>query len=104
MYQLLSLLMLEHCLIIGLWMLFRGWMAIGNSLELRAYGIFDWTWLLGTGFMIILLSILILARPLFASVNVGVWTSFSFIISGIFWIFLSLQLKKNQGALKDELI
>jgi uncharacterized membrane protein HdeD (DUF308 family) len=85
-------------LIMGLWMLFRGCMAIGNSLELRAYGILDWTWLLATGFMIIILSILILAHPLFASVNVVVWTSFAFIISGIFRVFLSLQLRKIRST------
>ena len=81
-------------LIMGLWMLFRGCMAIGSSLELRAYGVLDWTWLMATGVLIILLSLLIIGHPLFTALNVVVWTAFAFILSGIFRIYLSLQLKK----------
>lgn len=80
--------------IIGLWMLFRGFMAIGSSIELRAYGVLDWLWLLFTGILIVVLSLLIIGHPLFAAVNIVIWTAFAFILCGIFRIFLSLQLKK----------
>lgn len=80
--------------IIGLWMLFRGFMAIGSSLKLRAYGVLDWSWLLVTGMLIVILSLLIIGHPLFAAINIVIWTAFAFIISGIFRIYLSLQLKK----------
>lgn len=80
-------------IIIGLWMLFRGCMAIGSSLELRAYGILDWAWLLITGILIVILSLLIIGHPLFAAVSIVIWTAFAFVLSGIFRIYLSLQLK-----------
>jgi uncharacterized membrane protein HdeD (DUF308 family) len=81
-------------LIMGLWMLFRGCMAIGSSLELRAYGVMDWIWLLVTGVLIVVLSLLIIGNPVFAAINIVVWTAFAFIVSGVFRILLSLQLKK----------
>jgi uncharacterized membrane protein HdeD (DUF308 family) len=79
--------------IIGLWMLFRGFMAISSSIELRAYGILDWAWLLLTGILIVVLSVLIIADPLFGAINIVVWTAFAFLLSGIFRILLSLQLR-----------
>lgn len=91
-YPLLTMIVMP--IIIGLWMLFRGFMAIGSSIELRAYGILDWLWLLFTGILIVLLSLFIIGHPLFAAINIVVWTAFAFILSGIFRIFLSLQLKK----------
>ncbi|WP_316818260.1 HdeD family acid-resistance protein [Pedobacter nyackensis] len=91
-YPLLTMVVMP--VIIGLWMLFRGFMAIGNSIELRAYGVLDWVWLLLTGILIVVLSLLIIGHPLFAAINIVMWTAFAFILSGIFRIFLSLQLKK----------
>jgi len=91
-YPLLSMIVLP--MIMGLWMLFRGCMAIGSSLELRAYGVLDWIWLLVTGVLIVLLSLLIIAHPLLAAFTVVIWTAFAFILSGIFRIFLSIQLRK----------
>ena len=91
-YPLLTMVVMP--LVMGLWMLFRGCMAIGSSLELRAYGVMDWTWLLVTGILIVLLSLLIIGSPVFAAINIVVWTAFAFIVSGVFRILLSLQLKK----------
>ncbi|MNL34206.1 hypothetical protein D3C87_1561690 [compost metagenome] len=69
-------------------------MAIGSSIELRAYGILDWVWLLLTGILIVVLSLLIIGHPLLSTINIVMWTAFAFILSGIFRIFLSLQLRK----------
>jgi len=81
-------------LVLGLWMLFRGCMAIGSSIELRTYGVLDWIWLMVNGVLIVILSILIIGHPLFSMINVVVWTAFAFIISGVFRLLLSLQLRK----------
>jgi len=80
-------------IIIGLWMLFRGFMAISSSIELRAYGVLDWVWLLLTGILIVVLSVLIIGDPFFGDINIVVWTAFAFLLSGIFRILLSLQLR-----------
>ncbi|WGQ10629.1 DUF308 domain-containing protein [Pedobacter gandavensis] len=91
-YPLLTMVVMP--IIIGLWMMFRGFMAISSSIELRAYGVLDWVWLLLTGILIVVLSLLIIGHPLLATINIVMWTSFAFILSGIFRIFLSLQLRK----------
>lgn len=79
--------------VIGLWMLFRGCMAIDNILGFKAFGILYWMWLIVTGGLMILLSLIILGSPLSEFVNAVIWTAFCFILSGIFRIYLSLQLK-----------
>ena len=80
-------------IIMGLWMLFRGFMAISSSIELRAYGVLDWVWLLLTGILIVILSVLIIGDPFFGDINIVVWAAFAFLLSGVFRIFLSLQLR-----------
>ncbi|OCX54007.1 hypothetical protein BEL04_06950 [Mucilaginibacter sp. PPCGB 2223] len=80
--------------IVGFWMLFRGFMAIGSAIEMRAYGIWDWGWLLVVGIIIILLALAILANPAFGIANILMWTSIAFIFSGIFRVHLSFKLKK----------
>lgn len=90
-YPLLSMVLMP--LVIGFWMLFRGCMAFGKSLALRAYGVLDWVWLIVIGALIILLSLLIIGYPLFERINIVVWTAFVFILSGFFRIYLSIQLR-----------
>ncbi|MNY04578.1 hypothetical protein D3C86_1372600 [compost metagenome] len=53
----------------------------------------DWVWLLVTGILIVILSLLIIGHPLFAAINLVMWTAFALILSGVFRIGLSLQLK-----------
>jgi len=91
-YPLLTMIVLP--LIIGFWMLFRGFMAIGSSIELRAYGMMDWGWLMFTGIMIIVVALIILGNPLFGIINIIIWTALAFIISGIFRIYLALKLRE----------
>jgi uncharacterized membrane protein HdeD (DUF308 family) len=82
-------------LVLGLWLLFRGCMAINSTLSLRAYGVLDWVWLLFTGALIILLTLLIMGSPLVDFVNPVIWTAFCFILSGLFRVYLSLQLSTD---------
>lgn len=83
--------------IIGLWMLVRGLMAIGSSIALRIYGVSDWVWLLVAGAFIIVMSLVILMHPLFQKVNIVLWTSFVFLLSGLYRVLISLQLKQIQN-------
>lgn len=80
--------------IIGFWMLFRGVFAIGNSIDMRAYGFWDWRWLLASAIFVILLACLILGNLAFGVVNMIVWTGLAFICAGIFRIHFSLKLRK----------
>ncbi|WP_432709173.1 HdeD family acid-resistance protein [Pedobacter sp.] len=91
-YPALSMVVLP--LIVGFWIMFRGFMAIGSSLELRSSGVKDWGWLMATGILIVLLSFILIANPVFAAINIVIWTGLALIITGIFRIMYSFQLKK----------
>ena len=80
-------------LIVGLWMLFKGIMAIGDSLHIRSHGFADWKRLLFTAITIILLALLILACPVLGLENLILLTGLAFIVTGIFRIYLSLKLR-----------
>lgn len=80
--------------IVGFWMLFRGFMAIGSASDMRLHGMWDWGWLLVVGIIIVLLGLTILSDPVFGIANIIMWTSIAFIFSGIFRVHLSFKLKK----------
>ncbi|MGZ3821459.1 MAG: HdeD family acid-resistance protein, partial [Mucilaginibacter sp.] len=61
-------------LIVGVWLLFRGIMAIGNAFEMHYYGFADWWWFLVTGIAIILLALMILVEPTVGVTNIIIWT------------------------------
>lgn len=91
-YPLLSLILMP--MIIGIWMLFRGFMTVSSPLDRKVLGIHDWIWLLLTSMVLILPSLVILIYPIVGLVNVVVITGISFILSGIFRIFFSIQLRR----------
>jgi uncharacterized membrane protein HdeD (DUF308 family) len=97
-YPLLSLLVIPF--IVGAWMLFRGFMAIGSAIELRAIGLTGWGWLLFLGVFIILLSLAILSYPIFAAFNIVVWTGATLIISGVFRVVLSMKIRKIERSIR----
>lgn len=81
-------------LILGFWILIRGFMAIGAALELRGFGVSGWGWLLFSGILIIALAGTILAYPAWGITNIIIWTGAAFIFAGIFRIYLSFRLKE----------
>jgi len=98
-YPLITMVILP--LIIGAWILFRGIVAVGNAIHIRSYGFGDWRWLITAGITIVLLALLVLLYPGFGIETLIFWTGVSFIISGLFRIFLSLKFKKLKQAYKE---
>jgi len=91
-YLLLTMVLMPMA--IGIWMLFRGFMTVSSPVALRALGMSEWLLLVLTSMLLILPSIVILLDPFIGLVNVVMITGISFIISGIFRIFFSQQLRK----------
>jgi uncharacterized membrane protein HdeD (DUF308 family) len=79
--------------VLGFWLLFRGFAAIGLAFEIKAYGSSDWGWLLFLAILIIFFGFMVLARPAFGVANIIVWTALAFIMAGIFRIYISLKLR-----------
>jgi hypothetical protein len=85
--------------VLGFWLLFRGFSAIGFALDMRKYGAEAWRWLLVIAVAIIVFGILVLAVPAFGLLHIIIWTAISFIFAGMFRIFLAIHLRR----IKDEL-
>ncbi len=62
-YPLLSLILMP--MIIGIWLLLRGFMTVSSTLVLTILGIRDWIWLILTSLVLILPSLIILYYSLF---------------------------------------
>ncbi len=85
---------------VGFWLLFRGIMSIGISIQLKSLNLFNWGWMLITGIVTIIFSIFVLANPIFGGLSIVYMTSGAFITMGIFRIFLGFDLKKMQKRMK----
>ncbi len=97
-YPLLSIIMMP--ILIGLWMLIRGFMAVGRSIDLKNSGNRDWVWVVLTGVVILIGGALIIYHPLVGLVNVVFWAAVVLMISGLARVYLSLKLRKLQQDLK----
>jgi len=86
---------------VGFWLLFRGIMAIGISIQSKSYGISNWGWMLTSGIATIIFSILVLANPIIGGLSIVYMTAMAFIMIGIFRIFLGFYLKRMNKELKD---
>ena len=79
--------------ILGFWLLFRGFSAIGLSLHIKSLTK-NWGWLLLLGIFISFFGFMILIFPAIGVLNIILWTALSFIAAGIFRIVLAFKLKK----------
>jgi uncharacterized membrane protein HdeD (DUF308 family) len=84
---------------VGFWLLFRGIMAIGVSIQSKSFGITNWGWMLLSGIATTIFSILVLANPVFGGFSIVYMTAFAFIMIGIFRIFLGFDLKRIKNNL-----
>jgi len=85
--------------VLGFWLLFRGFSAIGFSFDMKSYGDSNWGWYLFFAIGIIFFAFMILAVPAFGVANIIAWTGLSFIFAGVFRIMLAFKLKKWKTAI-----
>lgn len=88
-------------LVIGLWALYRGLMAIGDAFHIRSYGFGDWRRLLFSALIIIAMAGLILACPAIGIENIFLYSGIAFIAAGAFRIYLALKLRKVKHTYKE---
>jgi len=81
-------------IIIGFWLLVRGIMGIGSAIDMRAYGISSWGWILFNSLVVVFFSVGILAYPAFGIANLIIWTGLAFLGAGIFRIVISIKIKE----------
>jgi uncharacterized membrane protein HdeD (DUF308 family) len=80
--------------VLAFWLLFRGVSGIGNSIDLRGYGVRNWGWYLFIAILAILCSIGILWVPAAGALSFVFMAAYAFMIFGIFKIVVAFDLKK----------
>jgi uncharacterized membrane protein HdeD (DUF308 family) len=80
--------------ILGFWLLFRGFSAVGSAFDMKSMGDKNWGWSLFLGVAIVFFGVMVLAIPAFGVVNIIIWTGSAFVLAGIFRIYLALKLRK----------
>jgi len=85
--------------VLGFWLLFRGFSAVGFSFDMKSYGDLNWGWFLLFAIGIIFFAVMILAVPAFGVANIIVWTGLALIFAGIFRIIIAFRLKKWKSAI-----
>jgi uncharacterized membrane protein HdeD (DUF308 family) len=84
--------------LIGIWLLFNGFMEIGRSLNTTPYSGRHWFVFLLPGLFILIFSFLILDHPLMGMISIVSWMALLFITSGLLRIFFSFRLFKPADA------
>ncbi len=93
-------------LIVAFWLMFRGFSAIGFSMDLNTMGVRGWGWYMVFGILAILCSLMVLWDPAAGALGAVYIVSFAFLFIGVFRIMLSFELQalgKRAKELKEEM-
>jgi uncharacterized membrane protein HdeD (DUF308 family) len=83
---------------LGFIVLFRSIMGIGNSLDMKSYGVSDWGGMMFISILGLLFSFILLWNPGFAGLTLVIWTGLALIAVGGYSIYYSIKLKKLHKA------
>ncbi len=92
--------------ILAFWIMFRGFTAIGYSIDLSRLGVRGWGWYLTFGILGIICSFAIIWYPLAGALASVYVVAFAFLFLGIFRIMLAFDLRNlhhNNRELKERL-
>jgi uncharacterized membrane protein HdeD (DUF308 family) len=87
---------------VGFTLLFRSISGMVTAYEMQEYGILDWGSLMVNAVLGLLLSFILLWNPVFAGVNVVIWTAVTFIVLGCYTIYYSFKLRKLNKMMKED--
>lgn len=79
--------------VVAFWLMFRGFSAMGYSMDLQRYGTRDWGWYLAFGILAVLCSFAIIWQPGVGALSIVYMLAFTFLIIGFFRIMLSFEFK-----------
>ena len=79
---------------VGFWVLIKGSLLIGISIDLKSQEVKNWGWILAMGILNAVLGIVMIANPIFGVSMVLIFTAISLLSLGISMITVSLWLRK----------
>lgn len=80
-------------LVIGLWTLYRGVIAIGDVFHLRDFPMGNWHHLLIVAIAAVVMALFLLACPYIGIENIFLFSGLSFVAAGLFRLYLALILR-----------
>ena len=87
-------------LVLGFWLLFRGFSTIGLGGDMRAMGIDGSGWTIASGVLLLLCALWLLFQPLvFGTAFVLVWVGIGLLFAGIAALSLAFQLRNSHRCL-----
>lgn len=87
--------------LLGFWIMFRSIWSIGSSIEIQRAGMKGWGWLLAASILGVIFSIIFITSPAFGGTFIVSLAAISFIIYGIFRIYLGITLKSIKNKLEN---
>ena len=98
-YPGLSMIILSF--VVGFTLLFRSFLLLGFSFELKDLGAKNWGWITAMSVLGIIFCFLLISNPIFTGMSIVVITALSFIFIGIASIALSFTLKRIKNFFKE---
>ena len=89
------------CFFVAFWLMFKSIGGIASSIELQKVPNSDWGWMLALSILLLFGSFFLLSNPVVAAAFVVYIVSFSFVVYGIFAIYLSIKLKNIKNDYID---
>jgi len=87
---------------IGLWLLFRGVSSINAAFKLKKDGVENWGWILVFGIFTTIFALMaVLYQPLLGGAYLAYMLAFGFLLLGIVYVFISLQLRNVKSRIVD---
>ncbi|QKJ64145.1 DUF308 domain-containing protein [Flavobacterium sp. M31R6] len=87
--------------VVGFTLLFRSFLLLGFSFELKELGVKSWGWTTVMSVLCVLFCFMLLSNPIFTGLSIAMFTALSFIFSGIASIVLSFGLKRIKKSFKE---
>ncbi len=87
---------------VGFTLLFRSISGMISAYEMKQYGILDWGILMLAAVLGLIFSFILLWNPVFAGINIVVWTAITFIVLGVYTIYFSFELRKLNKIINEE--
>lgn len=79
---------------VAFWLMFRGFSAIGYSVDLQRYGTRSWGWYMAFGILAVICSFAIIWQPALGAMYLVYMLSFAFLFIGFFRVMLGFELRR----------
>jgi len=86
--------------VIGLWTLYKGLMAIGDAFHIRSYKFGSWLRLLFTALAVVLMALFLLLCPVIGIENIFLISGCAFVAAGVFRVYMSFKLRSLKRTTK----